>query len=345
MNVKKIIITNMWTEIKHGHARSELESVKNLCANLQIKAEIYSEDVEYGDIHRKKYPKQEFKRNQVNSQHRILRIKSKFLLALKLRRLLLQSGSGYESAFITSARPNDLWMLFLLPRRKPSSIRLIDAPNSGLHSNIFRLILKLLGSDVHVFVETNSAADFVYQNCGIKLSVLPSIQGIVHQTKETRNTIGIFWPVSYRETAQRMFRIIKELDTYDIVIRFPLGATIPPEICKTGKVIEMGISDSEFLDICSEVKVAVLPHQDYGTRGSGLMATFAALGKPIVTSLENKCIQDLVHHGAIVVDLNLNRLKTDVDSLLSNDYKTTFNYREWTRESWIKALNNNDTKF
>ncbi len=335
----------MWTEIRHGHARSELESVKKLCANLQIEAAIYSEDLGFGDIHGKKYQKGKLIKYEVNSKHRILRIRAKLSLALNLRRFLLQPESKYESAFITSARPSDLWMLLLLPRKKPSSIRLIDGPKKGLHSKFFMIIYQLLGRDVHVYLETSSAAEFVYQNCEIKLIVLPSIQGLVHQTIQTRNTVAIFWPVSYRESAQRMHRIIQELHSFDLAIRLPRGETIPSDISKNLKMVEIGISDSEFLNICSEVKVAVLPHQDYGTRGSGLMATFAALGKPIVTSLSNKCIEDLVQHGAEVVDLDLSRLRTDVDSLISVDSKTEYKYREWTLNSWINALGKNDTKF
>ena len=335
----------MWTEITHGHARSELESVKKLCTNLQIEAEIYSEDLGFGEIHRKNYQKRKNKTYKVNSQHRILRIGAKFSLALNLRRLLLERESRYESAFITSARPSDLWLLLLLPRKKPSSIRLIDGPKQGLYSKIFMIIYRLLGRNVRVFLETSSAVDLTYQNCRVKLDVLPSIQGLVVQTKQTRNIVAIFWPVSYRESRQRMHQIIQELHSLDLAIRLPRGETIPSDSSKNLKIIEIGISDSEFLDICSEVKVAVLPHQDYGTRGSGLMATFAALGKPIVTSLSNKCIEDLVQHGAEVVNLDLRRLRTDVDSLISVDSKTAYKYREWTLQSWINALGKNDTQF
>lgn len=345
MNYKKIIITNTWTEIRHGHARAELESVKKLCASLQIQAEIYSEDLGFGDIHRKNYQRRKYIKYEVNSQHRILRIGAKFSLALNLRRLLLQRESKYESAFITSARSNDLWMLLLLPRKKPISIRLIDGPKNGLHSKIFMIIYQLLGRDVLVFLETSSAVELLYQNCRIKLDVLPSIQGLVLQTKQTRNIVAIFWPVSYRESTERMHRIIQQLHSFDLAIRLPRGETIPSDISKNFKIVEMGISDSEFLDICSEVKVAVLPHQDYGTRGSGLMATFAALGKPIVTSRSNNCIEDLVRHGAEIVELDLSRLRADVDSLISVDSKTTYKYREWTLKSWINALGKNDTQF
>jgi hypothetical protein len=339
MNQKRIVITNLWTEIKHGHARSELESVKNLCAELEISAEIYSIDFEYGQLH----PSQTVIKNlNQNSRSRLCRLGAKLLMALNLRKILLISAHNYEYAFLTSARPNDLWLLLILPRKKPSIIRLIDGPSTGLHSTIFRLIHRMIAPNLKVYVETSAASELIYKNCGLTLDVLPSIQGLAHQTKPTRGVVAILWPVSYKESRARLRSIIKELSNFELIIRFPRGVDVGPAVPENARTIELGVSDSEFINLCSEADVAVLPHQDYGTRGSGLMATFAGMGKPIITDTNNRCVDDLVKHGAKVVDLKLDTIKRDVQLILAEKPITVLGYRNWTLTKWTEALGIHD---
>lgn len=339
MKLKKIVITNLWTEIRHGHARAELESVRNLCANLEILAEIYSVDAEYGQLHAGKSKNRKVFQN---SDKRFYRLKAKLLLALNLRKILLNSEHNYEYAFLTSARPNDLWLLLILPRKKPSIIRLIDGPTAGFHSTIFRLIHRLLPSNLKVYVETSAASELININCGLNLDVLPSIQGLAHQLNPTRGVVAILWPVSYKESPTRLRSIIKELSNFELIIRFPQGVIVDPAMHENARTIELGVSDSEFMTLCSEVEVAVLPHQDYGTRGSGLMATFAAMGKPIITDMNNRCVDDLVRHGVKVVDLKIDTLKRDVQRIIAEKHESSFDYKNWTLTRWTEALEIHD---
>ena len=339
MNSKKIVITNLWTEIKHGHARAELESVRNLCINLEISAEIYSADSDYGQLHASK--KRNIKVFQ-NSEKRLYRLIAKLQMALNLRKVLLSSEHNFKYAFLTSARPNDLWLLLILPRRKPSIIRIIDGPSAGFHSKIFRLIHRMLSSNSKVYVETSAASKIIYKNCGLTLDVLPSIQGLAHQTNTTRDVVAILWPVSYKESPTRLRSIIKALSNFELIIRFPQGVDVDPAIHENARTIELGVSDSEFMNLCSEARVAILPHQGYGTRGSGLMATFAGMGKPILTDMNNRCVDDLVKHGAKVVDLKMDTLSGDVQLMFAENPITVLGYRNWTLKKWTEALEIHD---
>ncbi len=339
MNMKKIVITNLWTEIKHGHARAELESVRNLCVNLEISADIFSVDSEYGQLHASKTRN---RKDFQNSDKRFYRLKAKFLMALNLRKILLSSAHNYEYAFLTSARPNDLWLLLILPRKKPSIIRLIDGPRAGFYSTIFRLIHRMLAPNLKVYVETSAASELIYKNCGLTFDVLPSIQGLARQTNPTRGVVAILWPVSYKEFPTRLRSIIKELSNFELIIRFPRGVDVDPTIHENARTIELGVSDSEFINLCSEATVAVLPHQGYGSRGSGLMATFAGMGKTIITDMNNRCVDDLVKHGAKVVDLKMDTLRRDVQLTFTEKPINVSGYRNWTLKKWTEALEIHD---
>jgi len=349
---KSILISNPWTQIDHGHARNELNLVKELANSFLDNCEIVSESENFGDIFI------EANRSMLSALPQALKRGIVFReLAKDQIRTYAKGLSNYLEKIdtkqihliLTSAKVDHLQILqYLNLNRLNISVRLIAPPLTREEINIFNSVIRLKSApNLRIVFETSDgarrASKFFYKDFGF----VPPAQGLVADSLNWKeNThIGIFWPVSYFENETQVVKILDEMREFECVVRLPGNADTPKIRLRYPKFdfINRGISDAQFLEYIKRTKIALLPHRNYYLRGSGLASTLAGYGVPIISSSSNSFFSDLSSHAQIFeMESNLNQQVKELHGLTPLAPNERNGYLKWTTRLWTEFIG--DTK-
>jgi hypothetical protein len=348
INHKKYLY-NPWTEVSHGHARSELSTAKIILSDKCSDVEIISFAKDFGDIHI------DLPKRKIGNIPNILKRGPLFRFSVaqfqqdhdqQLLKFLRSTPTSLEQQLIiTSARAENLKILYdeginhmsirariIHPPEKTKLIGLLDFASNMKNTKIA--------------VETFDGKEFLARLGITNIQVLPPIQGATPiKLNHHRDKVGVFWPVSFSESVSNLGRILDKVKQFNCLVRLP-GNLDHKELRNRYPdytFIERGISEEDFNRFIGDTRIAILPHREYKMRGSGLAAILAGCGIPILSYSSNSFFKDIQKYARIenlenFIDNDI-LLVRRIENEISNPSNST-QYRRWTIESWDQFLAN-----
>jgi hypothetical protein len=347
MTKKNIFLYNPWTEIDHGHARSELLAVKKLLTQNNFDSSILSVAYDFGDTYLNKFIEKESSIPKILQRGPIFRLSKRNSEVRQMNALLefLKSSSKMNTSqvIITSTRSN---MLDLVDQNRFKNIefkiRLIEPPKNQESTDKLKKILLL--SNVSIAIET-SDGKAAMEKIGINgIITVPPIQGLMSVgLAKLKTKVGLIWPVSFQENEKKFQILMDSISEFNGIVRLPgnYESETIREKYLGHTFIDRGISDEEFNRHISQIRIAILPHRNYELRGSGLAAILAGSGATILAHKENSFYSD-IHRYSKIEDLQelLDRRAGVAHRVneKSNEIGTNSTYREWTLKCWEEFL-------
>lgn len=338
---------NPWTDINHGHARSELIRAKKLLEENKYASEILSESIDFGDALIKSEPYRNIQIPRWLDRGPIFKLSKRRLENQRLETLVnflkSKSNATFGQVIITSAR---IEVLTLVGMRELDHlefrIRLIEPPRKT--RDIIELRKTSKSSRVSLAIET-SDGKHALEKLGIEnVFMVPPIQGLIPEaTITTGQQIGILWPVSFEESKENFDSFMNSIRDFNAIVRLP--GNFEGEVTRmkypSHTYIDRGISEDEFNRYISKIRVAILPHRNYDLRGSGLAAILAGSGATIFSFRGNSFFNDISQNASIVPlddliegeDLLTTKLNQE---LLVKPQKNE--YKIWTQKCWEDFL-------
>jgi hypothetical protein len=338
---------NPWTNIGHGHARSELIMAKKLLTNNDYACEILSISRDFGDIlidggvHSESLLPSWLDRGPIfrfSKQRREDQRTESLVDFLKSETCEL-SGQ----IVITSAR---IEILNLVERRDLDHlefrIRLIEPPRKPEEIRRLRRISRL--PRVSLAIETSDARE-VLEKLGIcEVMTVPPIQGLIPEVNKTvGEKIGLLWPVSFEESEKNFKSFMNSIRGLNAIVRLPgnFEGEATRDRYPGHTYIDRGISEEDFNGFISQIRVAILPHRDYDLRGSGIAAILAGSGATIFSFKGNSFYSDIAQHASIIPLDDLVKSKDFLTTRLNQELLVnprTSEYKSWTQNCWEEFL-------
>ena len=300
------IITNTWTQARHGHAHDELLSIKDLLKSISIDAKILSVDPAFGDF-RVRSLGRAFQ-NLYFDRTRFLKPIVDTSYGIDLRRGIRNSTKGLhltsKELAITSSRfkhllkIQDALRLFAEPR-----IRILDAPSDQKNWRILSEALKRMHGNPVIAMEVKSSVVESQKYFDGAIHV-PSHYGMQTESlsiNRERDKIGIFWPVGRSFSTNEVVRLLDELRSQNPVVKLPTSMRSGDfkEIYPRIEFVEPGLGIEEFREILSRIKVAVLGYNGYNNQSSGYVGYFMANNVPILVSRTNTFFDEIKEIGRV----------------------------------------------
>lgn len=338
---------NPWTNIKHGHARSELVMAKKLMIENDYSCEILSTSLDFGDSQINVNNNRGFDIPKWLKRGPIFRFSNKRYKKQEAKSLLdyLKSNSGNTpyQVVITSARSD---LLNLVKEdglgKVDFKIRLIELPKSK--EAIFKLrdIAEL--PNVLLAIETSDASAAL-EKLGIRnVLTVPPIQGLIPEDSRTLGKrVGLLWPVSYEETEDDFRLLMDSISDFEAIVRLPgnFEGKATRDKYRGHVYIDRGISEEEFNAYMSQIRIAILPHRNYNFRGSGLAAILAGSGATILAFKSNSFFNDIASYSIIDELDKLFTTRNAISSRLDQELSAPVirsNYKSWTQKRWEEFL-------
>jgi hypothetical protein len=343
----KYLITNTWTQAKHGHARDELITIKNFLTSSSIEASILSVDSEFGD-----FPIRSVGRSLQRLHFDRSRALKPFVdycygkdLSRGIRKANARAWSPGIRVAITSSRFNHVTKLEnSLQLEDKLRIRMLDAPSKEKDWIHLANCLKRMSKESVVAMEVKSSV-IESQKYFDNVIHVPSHYGM--QTEDAyvnsaRDKVGVFWPVGRSFQFNEVITLIDEVKTLEPIVKLPSGfnTSVFKKLYPRIEFLETGLKEKEFRDILSSVKVAVLGHVNYENQSSGYSGYFLANNIPMFVSATNSFFGEIKNQGQVYA---LEAVKDSVFDLISKlmDRELSLDknpYADFVEKSWKRFL-------
>ena len=347
-------VTNPWTKIPHGHARTELIAVRDLLKVKQLESSILSETDDFGDVLVENddllFKSQLFKMNPLYTILRFWNTRKYFKATINKFNFIAESG---DDLIITSVNFEQFVIAAVFFGRQDLYIRVFSCPVrnlSKLQKNLLKHFLKK--QKFSIGSETQEIANWFQENLDLGTQIVPPLNKLANQNMTDRNisdnsqhrTIGIFYPVTSTVDLEEFKKIISIFDTEDVHVKFPIEIQINLNY-ENVKIIKNGISDFELNEIIMHMDAIILMNHNYTNRGSGLLTLCMSLGKIIYVFDDNNFVSSykekyplIIVRDAYQIDehYKMNGLKhVDKEKLkyLSRDFV------KYVDTSWVIFLN------
>jgi len=293
-------ITNPWTKVPHGHARTELIALKHLMKANRQDCSIISDTEDFGDLllegNDDPWIKLKiFNMNPLYTIRRLWKIQrslnatiEKFRLVSKSDDDLIFSSVNFEQFIIAAVFFNqyELW------------IRVFSCPSRRL-SKFQRILVKkfLKTQNFRIGTETKEIANWFKDNLDIRTQIVPPLNRLRNQGTSKENSanfslqrnIGVFYPVTSSVIVEELQEIINIFRDEEVKVKFPTN--VPKGLPHSGiKTINNGISDDELSSCIKSLDAVILMNHNYVNRGSGLLTLCMSLGKIIYVFDDNNFV-------------------------------------------------------
>lgn len=246
---------------------------------------------------------------------------------------------------ITSARVNHIMKLekFLMRQNQPR-IRLLDSPSSSREWMSFAKLVGRIGVKPIIAMEVESSVIESREYLGGVIHV-PSHYSL-HKEEFYINTerekVGIFWPVGRSYSPETVHKLLQKTRFLDPIVKLPgsLDINAFKSAYPTITFVPPGISNFEFREFLSHIKVALLAHENYVKQSSGYAGYFLANGVPILTSKTNSFFTELKKFGQLhAIESHEDDLSDFLVFLKNKSLSLNSNYYiNFTIESWKSFL-------
>jgi hypothetical protein len=293
-------ITNPWTKVPHGHARTELILLKDLMnANLQD-CSIISDTEDFGDIFLSGnddafIESKIFNMNPLYTIGRFWKIQKSLKATLEKFRLVSKSD---DDLIFSSVNFEQFIMAAVFFRQYKLSIRVFNCPSRGLSKFQKILVKKFLKTqNFRIGTETKEIANWFKDNLDIRTQIVPPLNRLRSQGTSRENTanfslqrsIGVFYPVTSSVIVEELQEIINIFRDEEVKVKFP--TSMPKGVTHSGiKTINNGISDDELSSCIKNLDAVILMNHNYVNRGSGLLTLCMSLGKIIYVFDDNNFV-------------------------------------------------------
>lgn len=291
-----MIITNEWTEVAHGHARTELRLVKKFVNDKGLLVEILSTTSNFGDII---LP---FKDGTAQIPRILLRgplyrqsLKHKYKKIAKYWEQALAGETKHMALVITSGFWPSLLYVLKFASSKKIYFRLISPPDlKEVKKRDVRLIKECIQSNrLNLGIETSDGLEFFKSHFGISALLVPPLTSINSDIQES-GKVGVFWSVTDPATSEEIIKTLSKFTNIDLLVKLPVGfkSNQLHSVMSRIELIENGVSDEEFTELIRKIKYAYLPHKGYRLRGSGLVTSMLGSGAYVLAHEDNSFFQD-----------------------------------------------------
>jgi hypothetical protein len=309
---KEIVLLNRWTHLIQGHGQDEVVKVKKFVyEEFGLESKIFCTSKEFGDIH--KSPPINFlklipiwlKRGWI-FRVSLERIRRGIYKAWE-RYLLEDTNSGFV-VVLTSGDFRDVYKLVSISNGKFNVYARVThynpevlTPKEKIEvSRTFESGLLRLG------IETQSARDdFKTLRMDLETYWVPPAQGLQDfsigvDDKDLK--IGLIYALTHKPSIESVQNLLERLSTYNVIVRLPNDQSFSflkvlfPKI----NFMENGLSLEEFEESLRKVTFAILPHQGYALKGSGLAYYFLAKGVPTLIDEQNSFFGEICQSNLVI---------------------------------------------
>lgn len=292
-------VTNPWTKIPHGHARTELIAVRDLLKVKQLESSILSETDDFGDVLVENddllIKSQLFKMNPLYTIFRFWNTRKYFKATINKFKVVAETG---DDLIISSVNFEQFVIAAVFFGRQDLYIRVFNCPAGNL-SKVQKNLLKhfLKKQRFSIGSETQEIANWFQENLDLGTQIVPPLNKLGNQNMTVRNisdisqqrNIGIFYPVTSKVDIEEFKKIISIFHAEDVHVKFPIEIPINLNY-ENLKIIKNGISDFELNEIIMDMDAIILMNHNYINRGSGLLTLCMSLGKIIYVFDDNNFV-------------------------------------------------------
>ena len=311
-------ISNPWTSVPHGHARTELNSLKNLIKQNSHECSIISESKDFGDIlvtrSTHSFESRIFLRNPFYTLQRYWIIYFYFRETIEKFRQIAKPG---DDLIFSSVNFEQFVVSSIFFSKEKLSLRVFNCPEKNL-SLLKRKILRMFlhRSNCKIATETNEITKWFNANLDLKTDIVPPLNLLKHQkgTYSRANkhgeefVIGLLYPVTSTVDQDELIDILDTFKGEIVRIKFPAGVSIS-NVEGNYEIIENGLSDDKFNSFLDTLDVVILMNHRYINRGSGLLTLCISLGKLIYVFKDNNFTDSYAHSYPLRIVENSKELK------------------------------------
>lgn len=347
-------VTNPWTKIPHGHARTELIAVRDLLKVKQLESSILSESDDFGDVLVENddllVKSLLFKMNPLYTILRFWNTRKYFKATINKFNFVAESG---DDLIISSVNFEQFVVAAVFFGRQDLYIRVFSCPERNL-SKLEKNLLKhfLRKQKFSIGSETKEIANWFQENLDLSTQIVPPLNKLVIESTTDRNisdssqqrTIGIFYPITSTVDIGEFKKIMSIFHAEDVHVKFPIDIPINLNY-ENVKIIKNGISDFELNGIIMHMDAIILMNHNYVNRGSGLLTLCMSLGKPIYVFDDNNFVSSYKERYPLISvrdayqieeHYKMNDLR-DVDKQ-KLEYLSR-NFVKYVDRSWVRFLN------
>jgi hypothetical protein len=155
-------------------------------------------------------------------------------------------------------------------------------------------------------IETQSARDhFETIRMDLQSYWVPPAQGL-HVFPKSCDfkdlKIGLVYALTHKPSIESVQRLLEQLSSYNVIVRLPNDQSFDfLKVLFPGiKFMENKLSLDEFEESLTEVTFAILPHQGYALKGSGLAYYFLARGVPTLIDKQNSFFGEICQSNLVI---------------------------------------------
>ena len=356
----EVVLLNRWTHLIQGHGQDEVERVKNFVfEEYGLKSRIFCITSEFGDIH--KAPPL----NPLDLIPNLFRRGWVFRVSLKKFRndiyrtwanVLNKETEIDLRVVLTSGDFRDVLELTRISNGKFKVYARVTHYNPEVLSSQEKLLLSSAADNglLRLGIETQSARrNFSDLGFVLKSYWVPPAQGMHdfqadYQVEDLK--IGLIYALNHKPSVESVRNLLEKLSCYNLIVRLPnhksyyFLKSLYPKV----KFIENGLALNDFEESLSKVNFAILPHQGYKLKGSGLAYYFLAKGVPILID-KNNSFFDEISQSNLVISCNdvPNLTQSFLNKALANRFtvspiEESANIRKRVKLQWSEFLNGID---
>jgi hypothetical protein len=320
--VRFVILTNQWTDLTHGHGRTELRLVQALLNEAGVRSETLSVSPHFGDI-------QVQLKKLDNLLPRLIVRGPIYRQTLKYQANEL--SKTWERTLITRSNDSTLaitsgfWpqLIATLKIKAPNKtiFRLISPPDVEVAKNIEvnKVRHALSTGKLTLGIETLDGMEYLENKFGITAFLVPPLCSVNGATSRQTKT-GIIWPVTDKSSSEEISHVIEQFEGSSLVIKLPVGIEANDISCISDEieVIPNGITDEFFAAQIGKLKYVYLPHKGYLRRGSGLVTSMLGSGIVVMAQKNNSFMQDFAF-SKLLIGTDDSKIKATFSEILKSD--------------------------
>jgi hypothetical protein len=292
--------TNPWTEVRHGHSRTELKALKILLLENKQNCSILSESREFGDYFTK--PKNlsvDSKILNKNPFYTLIRFLNNYRFFYLNIQEFKNLSEPEDELIISSVNFEQFLIASIFFGNNSLHIRVFNCPEGNLTKfKKFLLNGLIKAKKFTIGTETKEIANWFENNLNLATQIVPPLNLIRRDDNSNKEIyikykkpiIGIIYPVTSTFKVDEFREVCDIFKTETLLVKFP---TLIPTISATDniEIIENGISDEQLILYIKRVDFIVLMNHNYRNRGSGLLTLCMSLGKSIYVFEDNNFVE------------------------------------------------------
>lgn len=310
-------ISNPWTAIPHGHARTELNLLKKLIEKNGHECSIISESEEFGDIldlrRAHSFQSRIFLRNPLYTLAGYWKILRYFRSTIQKFRKFANTG---DELIFSSVNYEQFVIATIFFRRQKLSLRVFNCPKSEM-SKSSRYIVKAFfkNSKCKIGAETKEIATWLSLNLDLEAHIVPPLTLLRSQIKPSskRNyvsksqNIGIIYPVTSKFNPNEFEAALHSLEEHRIKVKLPISPD--PLIDRSNlEIIPNGVPDELLSNLIYDLDIVILMNHNYMNRGSGLLTLCMSLGVQIFVFEDNNYVDSYLNNYPLIKIADIKQL-------------------------------------